>query len=80
MNRRKVRVQVRMLNVVLRGYMLFSEDITNLIIGFNKCKCFKENLFIKLKLIKRTGKPCDTFALIINDERSHTGKKSHQRF
>ena len=77
MNRRNWRVQVRMFNVVLRGYMLFSEYRTNLIIDFNKCKCFKENFFIKLKLFQQTGKPCNTFALLINEQRSNTGKTSY---
>lgn len=51
MNGKKVKDQVRMFIVVLRGYMWFSESITNLITGFNKCKFFEENIFIKIIIL-----------------------------
>ncbi len=51
MNCEMVENQVRMFIVVLRGYMWFSESITNLITGFNKCKFFEENIFIKIMIL-----------------------------
>ena len=80
MNVEKVEDQVRMFIVVLRGYMWFSESITNLITGFNKCKSFHINIFLKIEILSLTGKPCNTFALTDNNECNHTGKKPQQRF
>ena len=51
MNSEKPENQVRMFFVILRGYMWFSESITNLITGFNNCKSFDENIFLKIEIL-----------------------------